>query len=52
MRWRAGMNDADALRGQGETALVKEEWEEVFWLLEKAFEASGRRTARWEGSHC
>ncbi|KAJ7191099.1 DnaJ domain-containing protein [Mycena haematopus] len=40
-----GDDDADALRGQGEAALVKEEWEEVRRLFEKAFEASGGRTA-------
>ncbi|KAJ7166098.1 hypothetical protein C8R46DRAFT_900073 [Mycena filopes] len=37
-----GMNDADALRGLGEAAIVKEEWEEGARLLEKAFEATGR----------
>ncbi|KAJ7733337.1 hypothetical protein B0H16DRAFT_1732381 [Mycena metata] len=37
-----GGNDADALRGLGEAAVVKEEWEEGVRLLEKAFEATGR----------
>ncbi|KAF7333023.1 hypothetical protein MVEN_02408600 [Mycena venus] len=37
-----GEEDADALRGLGEAALVKEEWEEGVRLLEKAFEATGR----------
>ncbi|KAJ7476828.1 hypothetical protein B0H11DRAFT_2030850 [Mycena galericulata] len=37
-----GDNDADALRGLGEAALVKEEWEEGVRYLEKAFEATGR----------
>ncbi|KAJ7799680.1 hypothetical protein B0H14DRAFT_3092771 [Mycena olivaceomarginata] len=37
-----GEEDADALRGLGEAAVVKEEWEEGVRLLEKAFEATGR----------
>ncbi|KAJ6473119.1 hypothetical protein C8R45DRAFT_1012292 [Mycena sanguinolenta] len=37
-----GDSDADALRGLGEAALVKEEWEEAVRLLEKAFDATGR----------
>ncbi|KAJ7825460.1 hypothetical protein B0H13DRAFT_2122282 [Mycena leptocephala] len=37
-----GDGDADALRGLGEAAVVKEEWEEGVRLLEKAFEATGR----------
>lgn len=41
-----GMNDgdadADALRGLGEAALAKEDWEEAVRLLDKAFEATGR----------
>ncbi|KAJ7628502.1 hypothetical protein FB45DRAFT_918432 [Roridomyces roridus] len=37
-----GDGDADALRGLGEAALAKEDWEEAVRLLEKAFEATGR----------
>ncbi|KAJ6544370.1 hypothetical protein B0H19DRAFT_1170472 [Mycena capillaripes] len=37
-----GEEDADALRGLGEAAVVKEEWEEGVRLLEKAFEMTGR----------
>ncbi|KAJ6506356.1 hypothetical protein C8R47DRAFT_1241698 [Mycena vitilis] len=37
-----GEGDADALRGLGEAAVVREDWEEGVRLLEKAFEATGR----------
>ncbi|KIY44154.1 DnaJ-domain-containing protein [Fistulina hepatica ATCC 64428] len=34
--------DIDGLVGQGESLLIKEEWEEAVRVFEKAFEASGR----------
>ncbi|KAJ7683899.1 hypothetical protein B0H17DRAFT_985666 [Mycena rosella] len=37
-----GDDDADALRGLGEAAVVREDWEEGVRLLERAFEATGR----------
>ena len=40
---RGGQEDADALLGQGETLLANEEYEEAVRVMDKAWEACGRR---------
>ncbi|KAJ7775622.1 hypothetical protein DFH07DRAFT_901602 [Mycena maculata] len=42
LEMEGGEEDADALRGMGEAAVVREEWEEGVRFLERAFEATGR----------